>query len=79
MRQYTGPAGVRVVADALKMAEQAKQGEFDDSFRRASVNLLGDLTGLPAAQINRTITGIKALDEGETDNPAAVVLGYQKH
>lgn len=78
VRDYSGPAGVRVVSDAVKFAGQARQGEFDDAFRKASVNLLGDLTGLPAAQINRTITGIKALEEGQTDNPAAVVLGYQR-
>ena len=77
-RDYAGPAGLRAIADAYKFAKQAGQGEFDDSFRKAAVNLAGDLMGLPAAQINRTITGTKALVEGETQNPAAVVLGYQK-
>ena len=34
--------------------------------------------GLPAAQVNRTITGAQALAEDETDNPAALVFGFQK-
>ena len=40
--------------------------------------LIGDFTGLPAAQINRTITGTKALAEGKTENPAAVAFGFQE-
>lgn len=77
-RDYSGPAGVRLIADTLKFAKQAEQGEFDDSFRKSAVNLLGDATGLPSAQINKTISGLEALSEGETENPAAVLFGYQK-
>jgi hypothetical protein len=77
-RDYSGPAGLRVVADAVQFLKQASQLEFDDSFRKSAVNLLGDLTGLPSAQINRTITGTKALVEGESENPAAIVLGKEK-
>ena len=75
---YEGPAGLRALTDLGKLTKQAAQGEFDDAFRKAAINVLGDLTGLPAAQINRTITGTQALAEGETDNPAAVVLGFQR-
>jgi hypothetical protein len=77
-RDYSGPAGLRVVADAVSFLKQASQLEFDDSFRKAAINLLGDVTGLPSAQINRTITGTKALVEGKTENPAAIVLGKEK-
>ena len=77
-RDYSGPAGVRVVADAVSFLKQASQLEFDDAFRKTAINLLGDVTGLPSAQINRTITGTKALIEGETENPAAIVLGKEK-
>lgn len=77
-RDYQGPAGLRLVVDAGKFAKQVGQGEFDDAFRKASVNLIGDLFGLPSAQLNRTITGIKALAEGETENPAAIAFGFQK-
>ena len=77
-RDYTGPAGLRMVADSVAFAKQAHQGEFDDAFRKAAVNVVGDLFGLPSAQINRTITGTKALVEGETSNPAAIAFGFQK-
>ena len=77
-RDYTGPAGVRAIADVYQFAKQAGQGEFDDSFRKATINLAGDLFGLPSAQINRSVTGIQALTEGKTANPAAVVFGYQE-
>ena len=77
-RDYTGPAGLRLVSDSVSLAKQAHQGEFDDAFRKAAVNVVGDLFGLPAAQVNRTITGSQALAEGKTSNPAAVVFGYQE-
>lgn len=77
-RGYSGPAGVRGIADAYRLGQQAMQGEFDDAFRKSAINLIGDFTGLPAAQINRTITGTQALAEGETENPAALVFGFQE-
>ena len=77
-RDYSGPAGVRAVADSITFLKQASQGEFDTSFRKAAINLIGDFTGLPSAQVNRTINGTTALVEGKTENPAAVVLGYEK-
>ena len=77
-RDYQGPTGLRLFADIGKFAMQAHQGDLDDAFRKAFINLMGDLFGLPAAQINRTITGTKALAEGETENPAAIAFGFQK-
>lgn len=77
-RDYSGPSGVRVVSDALRLGQQASQGEFDDAFRKAAINLLGSAFGLPSAQINRSWTGAQALLEGETDNPAALAMGYQR-
>ena len=75
---YSGPAGLRGITDVQKFGQQAMQGEFDDAFRKSFVNLIGDFTGLPAAQINRTITGTQALAEGKTENPAAVAFGFQE-
>lgn len=77
-RGYSGPAGVRVISDAYTLSMQVKQGEFDDAFRKALINTIGGVAGLPSAQINRTITGTKALIEGETSNPAAIAFGFQK-
>jgi hypothetical protein len=75
---YSGPAGVRFVGDSIKFLDQARKGQFDDSFRKAAVNMAGDALGLPGAQINRTITGTKALAEGKTHNPAAIAFGFQE-
>lgn len=75
---YSGPAGLRLIPDTGKLIEQAHQGEFDDAFRKAFVNWMGDLTGLPSVQINRTITGAQAISEGKTSNPAALAIGYQE-
>jgi hypothetical protein len=76
-RDYQGPAGVRPFADVGAFAVQAHQGEFDSAFIRTGINVLGDFTGLPSAQINRTISGVEALAEGKTENPAALLTGYR--
>jgi hypothetical protein len=70
---YGGPAGLRAVEAVQALATQAGQLEFDRAFRRAAVNTLGAFTGLPAAQINRTIDGIEAVVEGEVEGVGAVV------
>ncbi len=75
---YQGPAGLRIIGDATKFTQQASQGDFDDGFRKAAVGLSGSLFGLPAAQINRTWTGVEALADDKTDNPAALLFGYQE-
>ena len=73
---YNGPAGLRPIADTYKFAQQAQQGEFDKGLATASINILGSGFGLPSAQISRTLKGAQALDEGKTDNPAALLFGY---
>lgn len=77
-RDYSGPAGTRLISDTYTLGKQVSQGELDDPFRKAAINVLGDMFALPSAQINRTITGAEALSEGETQNPGALVFGYQK-
>lgn len=74
---YAGPSGLRPIDDGFKFVQQAVQGEFDHAFVRASINLLGDVFGIPSAQINRTIKGAEALQDDETDNPAALLMGHQ--
>ena len=75
---YQGPGGLRPIADATKLAQQAKQREFDEAFARSAINLAGSAAGIPSAQINRSIKGANALAEGDTDNPAALLFGYQE-
>jgi hypothetical protein len=74
---YSGPTGLRIIPDTFAFIKQLSQGEFDDAFRKQFVNILGDLTGIPAVQINRTTTGIEALVEGKTDNPLAIGFGFK--
>jgi hypothetical protein len=78
MRGYEGPAGLRGIVTIQRAAQQAGQGEFDRGFRRSAVDLLGIGLGLPSAQINRTIDGLEALSEGETENPLSAVMGVQR-
>ncbi len=75
---YSGPTGLRVIPDTFRLVDQVKQGEFDDAFRKQFINVLGDLTGIPSVQINRTWTGAEALNDGETKNPLAIGFGYRK-
>nr|DAR39555.1 MAG TPA: crystallin beta/gamma motif-containing protein [Caudoviricetes sp.] len=77
-RSYSGPTGTRSIADAYKLIEQTRQGELDDGFRRALINIAGSWYGLPSAQINRSWDGFEALDDGKTDNPLALIFGYQE-
>jgi hypothetical protein len=70
---YGGPAGLRAVGEVYGLATQAGQLEFDRAFRRSAINTLGALTGLPSAQVNRTIDGIEAVIEGEVEGVGAVV------
>lgn len=74
---YSGVGGTRVISDALRFAKQARQGEADEAFVRASINFSGSLFGLPAAQANRSLKGYRALKEGKTNNPAALLFGYE--
>ena len=74
---YSGPGGTRVIADAQQFFQQSRQGEADEAFVRASISFAGSLFGLPAAQANRSLKGYRALKEGKTDNPAALLFGYE--
>jgi hypothetical protein len=78
VRNYEGPTGLRLFGDLGDLTIQAGQGEFDAAFRKAFINVIGDTTGLPSAQINKTWTGAEALADDDTDNPAALLFGYKK-
>jgi hypothetical protein len=78
VRNYEGPTGMRLVGDATDLAVQSYQGEFDAAFRKAFINVMGDVTGLPSSQINKTWTGVEALADDKTDNPAALAFGFKK-
>ena len=75
---YGGPAGLRAIGETYQFATQASQGEFDTAFRKSAVNMIGAFTGLPSAQVNRTLDGLEALYEGETKNVLAPLTGAKK-
>jgi hypothetical protein len=74
---YSGPAGVRFIAEVERLGNQISQGELDDALRKSAVNVGGMLLHFPAGQVNRIIDGIYALEEGEA-TPAAVIFGTPK-
>lgn len=74
---YSGPAGVRFIAEVERLGMQIAQGELDDALRKAAVNVTGILLHFPAGQVNRIIDGIYGLEEGDA-TPAAVIFGPPK-
>lgn len=75
---YSGPTGMRMVSDITDFSVQAVQFEADSALRKSFVNVLGDFTGIPSVQINRTWDGIEALVDGKTESPLAPLTGYQE-
>lgn len=74
---YKGPTAFRFFDDLHEAGKQIGQWEMDEAMLTSIINLSGDF-GLPSAQINRTLKGIKALQEDKTDNPLAVAVGYKE-
>ena len=75
---YRGPSSLRAISDFLALGQQVQQGEADAALAKALVNFLGDLGGLPSAQLNRTISGYNALvNDDKTDNPLVLATGYK--
>lgn len=75
---YSGPAGLRFFNELDRLGAQIGQGEIDTALRKSFVNVGGVWLRLPSSQINRTLDGITALLEGDTQNPAALVFGPPK-
>jgi hypothetical protein len=74
-RGYAGPAGARLLQLAYQTGTQVKQGELDEAFFK-SINQTGGIVfRYPAAQVERTVRGVIALEEGRTTSPAAVLFG----
>lgn len=73
--QYEGPAGLSAFGSSIGFAAQLSQGEADEAFWRSLIAASGPIFHLPAVQIDRTLRGAAALYNGETDNPAALLLG----
>lgn len=78
---YSGPAGLRFFNDVYKLTQQAKQGEADAAFWKAANNVGGALLHYPAGQINATVEGVVAVENGEVKGAAvlpAILVGPPK-
>jgi hypothetical protein len=75
VRGYEGPAGLRPIQLLYRAAQQVGQGELDEAAFNAVLQTAGVLFRFPAAQVQRTIDGYAALEEGRTSNPGALLVG----
>ena len=74
-RGYEGPAGTRFFSEFGKFTVQVQQGETDEAFWRALNSSAGILFHYPSAQVERTVRGYIALQDGDTNNPKALLVG----
>lgn len=74
-RGYQGPAGTRVFQSIYGTAQQIAQGDVDEGMWKSLNQLSGIVFRYPAVQVQKTVDGIVALEEGRTHNPAAVFFG----
>jgi GNAT superfamily N-acetyltransferase len=74
-RGYAGPAGTRIGSLLYNAWRQVEQGELDESLFKAINAAAGILFHYPATQVQRTIDGWVALEEGRTTNPAVLLTG----
>ena len=72
---YTGPAGQRFFSEFAKLGKQVEQGEIDAAALKALNNVSGIVLHYPAGAVQRFVEGVIAINEGETINPLAPVVG----
>ena len=83
---YRGPAGQSGLSEMSRLFAQTGQVTFsgdidesieqlDKSLARSALRTTGVIFHLPAAQVDATFFGTKALLDGETDNPMSVIFG----
>ena len=78
---YTGPAGLRFFADLYKLGQQAGQQEADLAMFKAANSVGGALLHYPAGQVNSTVEGIMAIENGDVEGVnifSALIAGKQK-
>lgn len=64
---YKGPSGLRPLADIYQLQVQAAQGEADKAFWKSLNKVAGAVLHYPAGQVNNTIEGIMAIENGEVE------------
>jgi hypothetical protein len=61
---YEGPAGTRFFSETSQLIKQVGQGEVDEAMWKALNNTGGILLHYPSGQVQRTVEGYVALQEG---------------
>lgn len=80
-RGYSGTGGLRKVVDLYRLGQAASKDDWDENTLKAAITVLGEWSPIPipVVPINRAISGKKAMEEGKTENPLAVFLGYSNY
>lgn len=79
---YSGPAGLRNFSNlnrAVASANRIADGDFEKATLEL-INFLGTIVGAPTTQINRTVKGLKAVDQGKVEGIDAIkapLFGYK--
>lgn len=79
---YQGPAGLRFFGDLYKVGQQVNQGDADMALFKAANQVGGAVFHYPAGQINTTLEGIMAVEDGRVDGVSilpALIAGPPKH
>lgn len=74
-RGYEGPASSRPFQTLYTLGMQLRQGKIDEGLEKAAFQTAGIIWGFPAAQVQRSVDGFVALEEGRTSNPLALLFG----
>ena len=78
---YQGPAGLRFFSDLYKLGTQVEQGDADFAAFKAANSVAGALFHYPAGQINSTLDGILAIEDGRVEGVSilpALIAGAPK-
>lgn len=80
-RSYSGTGGTRKIADLVRLGQAVSKDDWDENTLKAAITVLGEWSPIPipVVPINRAISGKKAMEEGKTENPLAVFLGYSNY
>ena len=69
---YQGPAGAMLFGAGVNLGKQAAQGELDAAFWKSLNKFAGVAIGYPAGQINNTVEGIVAIENGDVEGVGAI-------
>lgn len=74
---YEGPAGTRFYSEIVKLGKEAAQGEADAGLFKRLNSVGGILFHYPATQVQRTVDGMKELNDGR-GNLLSLLFGKPK-